>query len=69
MKCASLIEEMFSFRYLATLYAHDDFPEEGPDQVNAEIRNNIQSSPFWLLRPDCLMRYRSVSTCALKSFF
>uniref|UniRef100_H2Z680 Phospholipase A2 n=1 Tax=Ciona savignyi TaxID=51511 RepID=H2Z680_CIOSA len=44
--------------YISLLYANADFPEKGTTAINAEIRNNIASSPFWLLRPECLMRYR-----------
>uniref|UniRef100_H2Z676 Phospholipase A2 n=1 Tax=Ciona savignyi TaxID=51511 RepID=H2Z676_CIOSA len=43
--------------YISLLYANADFPEKGTTAINAEIRNNIASSPFWLLRPECLMRY------------
>ncbi|XP_076821568.1 cytosolic phospholipase A2-like isoform X1 [Clavelina lepadiformis] len=43
--------------YLACLYAHENFPVRGPTEVNAEIRHFIENSPFWLLRPECLMRY------------
>nr|XP_002127884.2 cytosolic phospholipase A2 isoform X4 [Ciona intestinalis] len=43
--------------YLSVLFAHGDFPSVGTSEVNAEIRRHIASSPFWLLRPECLMRY------------
>nr|CAB3264920.1 cytosolic phospholipase A2 [Phallusia mammillata] len=53
--------------YLATLYAHDQYPKVGPEIINEEIRKNIQSSPFWLLRPECLMRYSHRLRAKMKS--
>ncbi|CAK8673863.1 unnamed protein product [Clavelina lepadiformis] len=43
--------------YLACLYAHENFPERGPADVNAELRQLIANSPFWLLRAEYFKRY------------
>ncbi|XP_053380561.1 cytosolic phospholipase A2-like [Mercenaria mercenaria] len=43
--------------YLSTLYSHPDWPEKSPRELRNELRDSIDSSPFWTLSPASLWRY------------
>ncbi|XP_071097196.1 cytosolic phospholipase A2-like [Haliotis cracherodii] len=43
--------------YISQLYSHPDWPRKTPNQMKEELKENIQSSPFWLLNPQSMYRY------------
>ncbi|KAK7094705.1 cytosolic phospholipase A2-like isoform X2 [Littorina saxatilis] len=43
--------------YLSHLYSHPDWPERTPGELREELRNSVDSSPFWLLGPQSMFRY------------
>ncbi|XP_045199096.2 cytosolic phospholipase A2-like isoform X2 [Mercenaria mercenaria] len=45
--------------YLSTLYSHPDWPKKSPRELRKELRDSIDSSPFWKLNPSSMWRYLS----------
>lgn len=45
--------------YLSTLYSHPEWPEKSPKDLRQELRDSINSSPFWLLNISSMKRYVS----------
>lgn len=43
--------------YLSTLYSHPDWPQKSPRELRTELRDSIDSSPFWMLNPFSMWRY------------
>ncbi|KAL5005329.1 hypothetical protein ScPMuIL_018785 [Solemya velum] len=43
--------------YISTLYSHPDWPKIKPGDMQEELKNNIDSSLMWLLKPQSLYRY------------
>ncbi|XP_041356392.1 cytosolic phospholipase A2-like [Gigantopelta aegis] len=43
--------------YISTLYSHPKWPEMKPGDIQDEIKNNIDSSIMWLLKPQSVYRY------------
>ncbi|KAL5011734.1 hypothetical protein ScPMuIL_010285 [Solemya velum] len=43
--------------YISQLYSHPEWPTKTPGDLTRELRQNIDSSPFWLLSPSSMYRY------------
>ncbi|CAH1802387.1 unnamed protein product, partial [Owenia fusiformis] len=43
--------------YLSTLYSHSKWPSCSPEIINDELKNRIDSSLLWLLKPQSVYRY------------
>lgn len=43
--------------YLSTLYSHSEWPNIKPEEVQEELKYNIDSSLLWLLKPQSIYRY------------
>ena len=60
IRLAFLVTKLFFLwrRYLSTLYSHPDWPNKSPRELREELRDNIASSPVWLLtNPPSMYRY------------
>ncbi|KAH3870513.1 hypothetical protein DPMN_033701 [Dreissena polymorpha] len=43
--------------YISTLYSHPNWPKMAPGDMQDELKNNIDSSILWLLKPQTVYRY------------
>ncbi|XP_055043160.2 cytosolic phospholipase A2 [Misgurnus anguillicaudatus] len=43
--------------YMSTLYSHPEFPTKGPEQINSELMNRVNSNPLKLLLPQHITNY------------
>ncbi|XDV41594.1 hypothetical protein PO909_010436 [Leuciscus waleckii] len=43
--------------YMSTLYSHPEFPTKGPEQINQELMNRVNSNPLRLLLPKHITKY------------
>ncbi|KAH3870520.1 cytosolic phospholipase A2-like isoform X2 [Dreissena polymorpha] len=43
--------------YISTLYSHPNWPKMAPGDMQHELKNNIDSSPLWLLKPQTVYRF------------
>ncbi|WAR28924.1 PA24A-like protein [Mya arenaria] len=43
--------------YISTLYSHQNWPQMAPGDMQDELKNNIDSSLLWLLKPQSVYRY------------
>lgn len=42
---------------MSTLYSHPEFPTKGPEQINQELMNRVNSNPLRLLLPKHITNY------------
>ncbi|KAL3846623.1 hypothetical protein ACJMK2_017598 [Sinanodonta woodiana] len=43
--------------HISNLYSHPDWPKMNPGDIQEEVKNNVDSSPIWLLTPQSIYRY------------
>ncbi|XP_067273846.1 cytosolic phospholipase A2 isoform X1 [Pseudorasbora parva] len=43
--------------YMTSLYSHPEFPTKGPEQINQELMNRVNSNPLRLLLPKHITKY------------
>ncbi|KAK6195024.1 hypothetical protein SNE40_000542 [Patella caerulea] len=43
--------------YISQLYSNPEWPLKSPGDLNQQLKLNIDSSPFWLIKPQSMYRY------------
>ncbi|XP_052783407.1 cytosolic phospholipase A2-like isoform X2 [Mya arenaria] len=58
LQCATYLGGLSgSSWYISTLYSHQNWPQMAPGDMQDELKNNIDSSLLWLLKPQSVYRY------------
>lgn len=58
LDCATYVAGLSgSTWYMSTLYSHPEFPTKGPEQINQELMNRVNSNPLRLLLPKHITNY------------